>query len=235
MLAGPLVVSIGETSMFTAITRSNLAGVVGFATPIIEIAPTGAKWISRAVVTFCLFVTAGSQAIAGQIFEIENAVFLDGTKLTGTVTIDTVLGSVTAINLVETYPSSIGSIGNFVLSFTGYDAGDHLYEISSFANPPFSYVNSSGTFHLINEIGLPVTTLVGYHGGKIVPGSLSLGSSSLTNFIDPNGSSPGVAFIHGDDLLNDGASLVPVPEPCTWTLASLGIMFGVCFRRRIVD
>jgi len=142
--------------------------------------------------------------------------FDDGATLSGTLTIDTTIGTVTAVNLAvgvsdtlifDTVLSQVPNYpipGNFLVE-TGTAAADLAPDILN--------------------LDLPTTTLAGYSGGVI---------SSLDNYDRGNIS---ILFTQqASDQLITGSLSVAVPEPNTLLVACVGgicaIAYGVANKRR---
>ena len=139
-----------------------------------------------------------------------NATASNGADLTGTITIDTVLGKVTAVDLSLSAP---GSFSTTVVGLQG-PGGSGFY----------SFLTTSGPFtppYL--SFSFPVTTLVGYTGGALCTATSSCGGQ-YSGYEQPGGST--IPF--------QSVTLTPeVPEPVSAVLAGGGLFaLGVLRRRR---
>jgi hypothetical protein len=168
---------------------------------------------SRFVVTAGLLIAVviglAAPAHAAIIFQA-TGVFADGSALSGTLTIDTVGGTITASNLVVGAPSAFTFI-------------NIIGQADSPA--PFFYSvqvrNAAATEDF--DFGLPLHSLVGYTGGAICSSSTpSCVNSNLFNLAALNG-----------PVLSSGSLTSPnaVPEPGTIMLGG-GSLIGLALIRR---
>ena len=141
--------------------------------------------------------------------------FEDGATLGGTLTIDTTSGMVTAANLTVGAPQSLTFIyiQNTVITSaatTEIDLGSPGYDPAQI------------TLYMY----LPTTTLTGYLGGPLDPGT---GISVFHTY--------GLhSYYSYDELVGGGSLNVAVPEPSTLLVACVGgvcaIAYGVAKKRR---
>jgi len=144
--------------------------------------------------------------------------------VTGTVTINTTAGTATAwdVNLALS-PGLTSFFGTSTLTFdsaptTTLLTGD--VELSGLA---------AGGLEAQLNLFVPVSTLVGYHGGNLVTSSSSAPYSQLV----PPGGEGSYASLTAGTLT---APIVTTPEPATFTLFAIGFLafggYGVFQRRR---
>ena len=137
-----------------------------------------------AVALLCVFFAPASQARADQVFQVEDGVFANSPNtgyatpltLTGTITINRALGTISSLDLVVTYSSPVGRLGGF--TYQGIATESAPWFLYASAIPPFPYQDEQGIVigGVDLDIALPVSTLVGYDGGPI-GGSARAGSS----------------------------------------------------------
>ena len=138
-----------------------------------------------------------------------NATASNGADLTGTFTIDTVLGKVTAVDLFVSAP---GSFSTTVVGLQG-PGGSGFY----------SFLTTGGLFvppYL--SLSFPVTTLIGYTGGALCTTTSPCGGQ----YSGYQGSSGNVPF-------QSVTLTAETPEPVSAVLAGGGLLaLGVLRRRR---
>ncbi len=143
-------------------------------------------------------------AQAGSVTFDASGTFEDGATLSGTMTIDTTVGQVTAVNLVVSAPDSLD------LTFVQYQSN------TSYSGDYFIQTGPTATGLPNFLVVLPVTTLVGYSGGSI--GSTTQPANSIESNVYPV------------TTLTVG-SLSAVPEPSSLVLAGTAGL-GLWTRRR---
>jgi len=125
-----------------------------------------------------------------------------GNTLSGTVTIDTVLGMVTSMNLTSAGGSSSFN-GTFSFSSQGTISGN-----VDFRSPgPVPFI----------DIILPVSSLVGYSGGNLVSGR-------------PNGSV--ILGVSVNTYFTSGSLTAETPEPASAVLIGASLLGLAALRRR---
>lgn len=150
--------------------------------------------------TFTLAVASMAVAHAGTIF-IAQGEFEDGSALSGTVTIDTVAGLFTDINLVAGAPTNLKFFTNISQGFDPTPGAFYTVFVS----------NLDGSFDF--AFGLPVLSLIGYTGGPICSlATLSPPICLASNVVEvgPNIWSPYLSF---GSLFQSSTDASAVPEP----------------------
>jgi len=132
--------------------------------------------------------------------------------LSGTVVIDTSAGVVQSLNLTVSNPTQSNGLPITVTMFDSFGSGlvgGTTYFIQG--------DNGHGTFPFV-DLGLPVTTLVGYSGGALCTPCGNFGSGfALSSTVQP---------------IFDSASLTATPEPASVALTAAGALLGFAVRRR---
>lgn len=164
-----------------------------------------------ALATFTLVSSISLASRADAAVFVADGVFDDGSTLSGTVTIDTVAGLFTAINLVVGSPSSLAFGVNI-------DQG-------SFGAPFFYSVfvsNIAGTYDF--NFGIPLNSIVGYTGGSLcsLETEPTCTTSTFKNLVTGD---------FGPDLVR--GTLSQVPEPATTALAGSVLVGLWAIRRRV--
>lgn len=166
------------------------------------------------ILTLATFTLVSSISLASRadaaVF-IADGLFQDGSTLSGTVTIDTVAGLFTAIDLV------VGPPGNLTFG-VNIDQG-------SFGAPFFYSVfvqNVAATYDF--NFAVPLDSIVGYTGGSLC--SLETEPTCLTSTFQNL-----ITGEFGPDLVR--GSLSQVPEPATAALAASVLVGLWAIRRRV--
>ncbi len=160
----------------------------------------------------CVTLCLAGQAKADVIVEFNaSGRFQDGSSLSGTITIDTTIGTATAADLTvgtpggmeldSASPNDFGVIPDLIST-----PSSQTYEIRLFARKQISL--SFAREELINII-LPVASLDGYSGGSIALGGGGLNSGYFNGFLSPQ---PGglQSVLSIGELTADSTA---VPEP----------------------
>lgn len=169
------------------------------------------------------FVSFANQAAAAiSVFNASGS-FADGASLTGTITVDTTAGDVTAAALDVSRSLSPTLLTYSDISFQGAHPTNSSYELMLTESVP----NNIALTLFIIGTGIDPTSLVGYAGGDFKSTTVGPGASSYDLI---------VAEVPQHVLLTSG-SLTPVgavPEPATiivWSLlVAIAVGFG-CLRR----
>jgi hypothetical protein len=133
---------------------------------------------------------------------------VDGSIVSGTLDIDTILGTATGVNIAISAPTSL--LFN-VVEAQG-QIGPTLYQIQTGLASPLPDFN----------VILPLASLVGYAGGNLCSTSNVAGCPSLT----------GIFFGGGNTVALQQGALTAAPEPSTWALFGGGLATLLIRRRR---
>jgi hypothetical protein len=144
---------------------------------------------------------------------IVQGAYADGATLSGTVTIDTTVGEITAANLSVGAPDSL-TLDNII----GQNG-------SSFSSWLVAVGTAGGALFPETILVIPSLTLVGYSGGPIASETYA-----------PEGVGSALYYSESNTVILHNGELTPTPEPSTGLVASLGaaafIGYGWSRRRR---
>ena len=176
---------------------------------------------TRQFATLLAFVIGLSASVSradGAIFTAQG-LFQDGSALSGTVAIDTVVGSFTAINLVVGPPTNLTFFTN--ISQTSKAAPEYYTVFVSNADGKFDFA-----------YGLPVLSLVGYSGGPICSlATLSVPVCLASNVVDVVNDIWSPYLSHGN-LSAFTTSVNETPEPAPMVLLGPALAGLWMVRRR---
>jgi hypothetical protein len=159
-------------------------------------------------------VLCAAGAYAAPVAFNVSGTFVDGTALSGTITIDTAAGTVTAVNVTLGSPDA----NTYTVIQTGVGSG-----APSYYSIPLGTAASPQGLPSLNLLIPPRTTLVGYAGGALC--SDSAPCSGVTSGVWL-GVGNAVALTSGS-LSTSGPTPPPsTPAPPTWALIGLAILLA---------
>jgi hypothetical protein len=156
--------------------------------------------LSLAMVTFIPCLHATTFYASGSL--------VDGSIVSGTLDINTILGTATGVNIAISAPISL--LFNVVEAQA--QIGPTSYQIQTGLASPLPDLN----------VILPLASLVGYAGGNLCSTSNFAGCPSLT----------GIFFGVGNTVSLQQGALTAAPEPSTWALFGGGLATLLIRRRR---
>ena len=164
-----------------------------------------------AMLGMAVLVLIASTAQAGPITFNATGILKNGSSLSGSIIMDTTLGTVQSLNLIftGTYSFTISSVV-LAAANTGSQTGTFAIEGKNATPYPFTFIE------------LPVTTLVGYTGGSIC----SQGTSCAGLVFSDAGAAA------GDTSSFSSGSLTATPEPGGIVLVGSAMLGLFALRRR---
>jgi hypothetical protein len=193
------------------------------------------KWTLSSIFGLSALLAPASQTQADVISTFNaSGAFVDGSYLSGTVTIDTTTGTTIATDLIANPPQNYVS-GLYPLVFnssaptsTGLSTGTYSSPGSSFTetrieNDQSGFVFEGLSFDASMLLWLPTPTLMGYRGGTLIPAFPTIPSEMPTEYL------AGYPWPNEGDALYDSGFLSPAgsfdtPEPATFVLLAAGLL-----------